>query len=162
MISHGLISGLLFACVGVMYNITHTRMVGDMSGMADRLPVTTGMFVVGAFAYMGLPLTSGFNGEVFIFLGTFNAGFPGAPIFTAVAMFGIVIVAGYLLFAMQRTLFGPFSLETDYDVSSAAGHDIVPLAVLVVLVIALGVAPEISFAMINDAISPVLAAGGGA
>ena len=183
MLSHGLISGLLFACVGVMYNITHTRMVDDMSGMADRMPVTTSMFVAGAFAYMGLPLTSGFLGEYFVFLGTFGADFPGAAWFTAISMFGIVIVAGYLLYAMQRTLFGSFSLETDYgadgvrtdggenadehseseadhDVHRAAAHDIVPLAILLALVIVLGVAPEIAFGMIRDAVSPMLAAGG--
>ena len=189
MISHGLISGLLFACVGVIYNTTHTRMVGDMSGMADRMPVTTSMFVAGAFAYMGLPLTSGFLGEYFVFLGTFGADFPGAPWFTAIAMFGIVIVAGYLLFAMQRTLFGSFGVETDHAgsgavtdggerthngrranggehehgdvISPAAAHDIAPLAILLALVIVLGIAPEISFAMIRDAVSPLLAAGGG-
>jgi NADH-quinone oxidoreductase subunit M len=178
MISHGLISGLLFACVGVIYNTTHTRMVGDMSGMADRMPVTTSMFVAGAFAYMGLPLTSGFLGEYFVFLGTFGADFPGAAWFTAIAMFGIVIVAGYLLYAMQRTLFGPFSVATDHagdavrtdggedadaeaehDIDRAA-HDIVPLGILLALVIVLGIAPEIAFDTIRDAVAPMLSTGG--
>jgi NADH-quinone oxidoreductase subunit M len=160
-----------------------------MSGMAARMPVTTSMFVAGAFAYMGLPLTSGFLGEYFVFLGTFGADFSGAAWFTAIAMFGIVIVAGYLLFAMQRTLFGSFGVETDHAgsgavtdggerthngrranggehehgdvISPAAAHDIAPLAILLALVIVLGIAPEISFAMIRDAVSPLLAAGGG-
>ena len=181
MLSHGLISGLLFACVGVIYNTTHTRMVGDMSGMAARMPVTTSMFVAGAFAYMGLPLTSGFLGEYFVFLGTFGAEFPGAAWFTAIAMFGIVIVAGYLLYAMQRTLFGPFDVatahadggavrtdggedadaEADHDIGRAAAHDVVPLAMLLALVIVLGVAPEISFGMIRDAVAPLLTGGAG-
>ncbi len=159
MISHGLISGLLFACVGVIYNTTHTRMVGDISGLAERMPVTTGLFVAGCFAYMGLPFMSGFFGEVFIFLGSFGA-FAGSTIFTGVAMFGIVIVAGYFLYAMQRTLFGEFSLETDYQAGRAAVHDIVPLVVLVAFVIVLGVAPEIVFDMITDAVRPLM--GGGA
>ncbi|PSP65774.1 oxidoreductase [Halobacteriales archaeon QH_8_64_26] len=181
MLSHGLISGLLFACVGVIYNTTHTRMVDDMSGMAARMPVTTSMFVAGAFAYMGLPLTSGFLGEYFVFLGTFHADFPGAAWFTAIAMFGIVIVAGYLLYAMQRTLFGPFGVATDHgdggavrtdggedadsgaehDIKRAAAHDVVPLAMLLALVIVLGVAPEISFGMIRDAVAPLLTGGAG-
>jgi len=102
MISHGLISGLMFMVVGVIYNATHTRMVGDMSGMADRMPWTVGIFVAGAFAYMGLPLMAGFAGEVLVFIGSFHSTvLPGAPVFTATAMFGIVIVAGYLLWAMQ-------------------------------------------------------------
>jgi NADH-quinone oxidoreductase subunit M len=152
MVSHGLISGLLFMTVGVIYNATHTRMVGDMSGLADRMPFTVGVFIAGAFAYMGLPLMSGFAAEVFVFLGSFDA-FAGAPLFTAAAMFGIVIVAGYLLFAMQRTLFGPYRLETDYEVGAAPLHDVVPLLVLVGFIILLGVFPELIFDMITDAVT---------
>jgi NADH-quinone oxidoreductase subunit M len=161
MISHGLISGLMFMCVGVIYNETHTRMVGDMSGMADRMPWTVGIFVAAAFGYMGLPLMSGFVGEVLIFIGTFHSSaIPLAPIVTAVAMFGIVVVAGYLLWALQRTLFGEFRLETDYEVGRAPVHDVAPLAVLLVLVILLGVNPELFYEMIQDATLPMLEGGG--
>ncbi len=55
MVSHGLISGLMFMAVGVIYNATHTRMVTDMSGMADRMPIAVGILIAGAFGYMGLP-----------------------------------------------------------------------------------------------------------
>ncbi|MEF8783953.1 MAG: NADH-quinone oxidoreductase subunit M [Haloarculaceae archaeon] len=160
MISHGLISGLMFMVVGVIYNATHTRMVGDMSGMADRMPWTVGIFVAGAFGYMGLPLMSGFAGEVLVFIGSFRSTvLPGAPVFTAVAMFGIVVVAGYLLWAMQRTLFGTYRLETDYEVGPAPFHEVAPLAVLLLLVILLGVNPDIAYGMIQDAIEPLLGGG---
>jgi NADH-quinone oxidoreductase subunit M len=163
MVAHGLISGLMFMSVGVVYNVTHTRMVEDMSGMADRMPVTAGIFVAGAFGYMGLPLMAGFAAELFIFVGSFDSQI--SPVFTAVAMFGIVIVAGYLLYAMQRTLFGPFRLETDYEVTPAALHDTLPLAALLLAIIALGVAPDLFFEMITDAVTPlterVLDVGGG-
>ena len=163
MVAHGLISGLMFMAVGVIYNTTHTRMVSDMSGMASKMPFTTAVFVAGAFGYMGLPLMAGFAGELFIFLGAFNAPTLGmaAPLFTSAAMFGIVIVAGYLLFAMQRTLFGPFELETDYEVGRASFHDVAPLVVLVLLVILLGVDPSIFYTMIQDAVSPLVPAAGG-
>ncbi|MFB6109006.1 MAG: NuoM family protein, partial [Haloplanus sp.] len=162
MVAHGLISGLMFMAVGVIYNETHTRMVSDMSGMADRMPLTTGIFVSGAFGYMGLPLMAGFAGEFFIFKGAFeSATLPYAPLFTAIAMFGIVVVAGYLLFAMQRTLFGAFSLKTDYDVGPAPLHATVPLGILLLCIIALGVAPNLFFRMIQDAIDPILHFGGG-
>ena len=152
MVAHGLISGLLFMTVGVFYNATHTRMVDDMSGLATRMPVTAAVFLAGAFAYMGLPLMAGFMGELFVFLGAFESTvLPAAPLFTAAAMFGIVIVAGYLLWAMQRSLFGPYRLETDYDLGRAPLHDIAPLVVLVALIIALGVAPDLFFEMIRDA-----------
>jgi NADH-quinone oxidoreductase subunit M len=157
MVSHGLISGLMFMVVGVIYNATHTRMVGDMSGLADRMPWTVGIFVAGAFGYMGLPLMSGFAGEVLVFIGSFHStAVTAAPLFTAAAMFGIVIVAGYLLWAMQRTLFGPFELETDYEVGRAPLHDIAPLVVLLGLVILLGVNPDFIYAAIQDAVSPLV------
>jgi NADH-quinone oxidoreductase subunit M len=157
MLSHGLISGLMFMAVGVIYNVTHTRMVSDMSGLADRMPVTVGIFVAGAFGYMGLPLMSGFAAEFFVFLGSFQSTvLPSAPVFTAAAMFGIVIVAGYLLLAMQKTLFGEYRLDTEYDAGRAAFHDVAPLFVLLALIIALGVFPEIFMDMIETAVDPVI------
>ncbi len=157
MISHGLISGLMFMVVGVLYNSTHTRMVGDMSGLADRMPVTVGIFVAAAFGYMGLPLMAGFAAEVLVFIGSFQSTvLSAAPLFTAAAMFGIVIVAGYLLWAMQRTLFGPFRLETDYEVGRAPLHEVAPPFVLLLLVILLGVHPDLIYGMIQDAVMPLL------
>ncbi len=162
MVSHGLISGLMFMAVGVIYNATHTRMVTDMSGMADKMPVAVGILIAGAFGYMGLPLMSGFAAEYFIFFGAFGSELLAyAPLFTALAMFGIVIVAGYLLFAMQRAVFGPYTLETDYEVGRAPLHDVAPMFVLLGLIIALGVAPELIFEMITDAVDPILTNGGG-
>jgi len=72
-------------------------------------------------------------------------------------MFGIVIVAGYLLWAMQRTLFGGFRVETDYEVTRAARHDVFPLLTLIVLIVALGTFPnDIFFDMIQNAVNPVI------
>ncbi|WP_135826744.1 complex I subunit 4 family protein [Halorussus ruber] len=160
MVAHGLISGLMFMSVGVIYNTTHTRMVSDMSGLASKMPITVAVFVAGAFGYMGLPLMAGFAAELFIFLGSFGA-FAGSVWFTAAAMFGIVVVAGYLLFAMQRTLFGDFEVETDYEVGPAAFHDVAPLVVLILLVILLGVDPSIFYDMIQNAVDPLVPATGG-
>ncbi|WP_254529012.1 complex I subunit 4 family protein [Natrinema gelatinilyticum] len=160
MISHGLISGLMFMAVGVIYNATHTRMVTDMSGLADRMPIAVGVLVAGAFGYMGLPLMSGFAAEYFIFFGAFGSDLLAySPLFTGLAMFGIVIVAGYLLFALQRTVFGPYRLETDYDVGRAPVHDVASMVVLLGLIIVLGVAPELIFDMITDAVDPILQGG---
>ena len=162
MVSHGLLSGLMFMVVGVIYSTTHTRMVGDLSGIADKMPVTAAVFVAGAFGYMGLPLMSGFVAELFVFLGAFEAEFAYAPVFTGLAMFGIVVVAGYLLLAMQRSLFGAYRVEGDHEAVPAAFHDVAPLVVLVLLVVVLGVAPDIVYAMIQDAVNPIVAAVGGA
>ena len=162
MVAHGLISGLMFMSVGVVYNVAHTRMVGDLSGIADRMPVTAAVFTAAAFGYMGLPLMAGFAGELYIFLGGMQSTvLPGAQLFTAVAMFGIVIVAGYLLFAMQRVLFGPFEAETDHDIVPAAVTDRVSIVVLLLLVILLGTMPDLLYGIIQDAVNPILAIGGG-
>jgi NADH-quinone oxidoreductase subunit M len=110
---------------------------------------------------MGLPLMAGFAGEFFIFKGAFESTtLPFAPVFTAAAMFGIVIVAGYLLLAMQRVLFGPFRFDGDYEVTPAALQDTAPLAVLLVVIVVLGVAPDLFFGMIQDAVNPILFGGG--
>ncbi|AGB15421.1 proton-translocating NADH-quinone oxidoreductase, chain M [Halovivax ruber XH-70] len=162
MVSHGLISGLMFMAVGVVYNATHTRMVTDMSGITAKMPVASWIFVAGAFGYMGLPLMSGFYAEFAIFYGAFGSELlSNAPLFTGVAMFGIVIVAGYLLYAMQRTFFGPFALETDYELDRAPLHDVAPMLVLLALIVVLGVAPDTIFGMITDATEPIVAAYGG-
>ena len=162
MVAHGLISGLMFMSVGVIYNVAHTRMVGDLSGIADRMPVTSAVFVAAAFGYMGLPLMAGFAGELFIFLGGMQSTIlPSAQLFTALAMFGIVIVAGYLLFAMQRVLFGPFRADTEHEIVPAAFHDAAAIVVLILLVILLGTAPDLLYGMIQDAVRPILSAGGG-
>ncbi|AOW80352.1 NADH-quinone oxidoreductase subunit M [Halodesulfurarchaeum formicicum] len=162
MVAHGLISGLMFMSVGVVYNVAHTRMVGDLSGIADRMPLTATVFTAAAFGYMGLPLMAGFAGELYIFLGGMQStALPYAPIFTALAMFGIVIVAGYLLFAMQRVLFGPFEADTDHEIVPAPVTDRIAIVALVLLVILLGTAPDLIYGMIQDAVQPILTIGGG-
>ncbi len=161
MVAHGLISGLMFMSVGVIYNTTHTRMVGDMSGIADRMPVTAAIFLAGAFGYMGLPSMAGFAGEFFIFKGAFaSTVYNGMPVLTATAMFGIVIVAGYLLFAMQQTLFGPFGFDGEDTINRAPIPEIVPPAILLSFVIILGVAPDLFFGIIQEAVIPILTGGG--
>ncbi|MFB6153093.1 MAG: NuoM family protein [Halodesulfurarchaeum sp.] len=162
MVAHGLISGLMFMSVGVIYNVAHTRMVGDLSGIADRMPVTAAVFTAAAFGYMGLPLMAGFAGELYIFLGGMQSTvLPNAQLFTAVAMFGIVIVAGYLLFAMQRVLFGPFRADTEYDIVPAAAHDQLSIVILILLIILLGTVPDLLYGVIQDAVHPILTLGGG-
>jgi NADH-quinone oxidoreductase subunit M len=74
-------------------------------------------------------------------------------------MFGIVIVAGYLLWAMQRSLFGPYRLDTDYELGPAPLSDVAPLLVLLGLVVLFGVAPDLVYTMIRDAVTPILTGG---
>ncbi len=154
MLSHGLISGLLFMLVGIIYRRTHTRDMDELSGLAGSMPSVAALFVVGAFAYLGLPLLSGFAAEVFVFIGAFDAAFTAAPLITALGMFGIVIVAGYLLWALQRTVFGPTTDQ--YDNTTASTADLVAGLVLIGLIVLLGTVPEVAFGMIEDATTPIV------
>ncbi len=159
MVAHGLVSGLMFMTVGVIYTATRTRMVGDMSGLADRMPMTIGIFVAAAFGYMGLPLLAGFAGEFNIFVGAFGSSvLPYAPLFTGIAMFGIVIVAGYFLYALQLTAFGPYELDAESGLGSPTLGETVPLAVLLLIVIGLGVAPWLFWGMIADSVQHIVPA----
>lgn len=156
MISHGLIAAALFMAVGIIYHVTQTRMVTDISGLVAKLPVLSWLFVAGAFAYLGLPGMSGFAGELFVFIGAFDAPLLDYSIpITAVAMFGIVIVAGYLLYAMQQALFGPFELPDASTIERPPRHDLLSLAVLIGLIILLGIVPDVIFNMIETASSPI-------
>ncbi|MFP4188623.1 MAG: NuoM family protein [Halobacteriales archaeon] len=171
MVSHGLISGLMFTVVGVVYHATGTREVDELSGIASRAPLVAGVFVAASFAYMGLPGMSGFPAELFVFLGSMSsATLPYAPVVVATAMFGIVLVAGYLLFAMQRVLFGEFRVgsseaATDGGVSvtDASATEAVPLLVLLAVILVLGLQPDLVYETIQtstDAVAEI--AGGGA
>ncbi|MDZ7688857.1 MAG: NADH-quinone oxidoreductase subunit M [Halobacteriales archaeon] len=174
MLSHGLISGLMFMVVGVVYHKTGTREVGELSGMIGRTPLVAGVFVASAFAYMGLPGMSGFPAELFVFIGSMSSEtLPYATLVVPVAMFGIVLVAGYLLFAMQRVLFGEFRVGKKrrataadggaHDVTDASLSEALPMLVLLAVIVALGLQPDIAYDMIETSTAGVveLVAGGG-
>jgi len=172
MLSHGLISGLMFMVVGVVYHKTHTRELSEMSGLIAALPVVSGVFVATAFAYMGLPGMSGFAAEVFVFIGSMaTETIPYATLLVPAAMFGIVLVAGYLLFAMQKTLFGEFGVGPNVSVAATDGGETelpgitlveaIPLFVLLAAVVALGVQPEIAYDMIEASTQGIVELVGG-
>lgn len=151
MVSHGLITGLLFVMVGLVYDRTHTRQIGDMSGLARRMPVIATVFVVAGFAALGLPSLSGFVAELLVFLGTFGRFVP----MTALGIFGVVLSAGYLLWMLQRVLFGP-AME-HWDELTDAGHwwERVPMAAMVAAIFFIGLWPSYFVNMISKAVEPI-------
>ena len=142
MFTHGTIAGLMFLVVGLMYEKAHTRYIPDLGGLATRMPVIAAVFLLTGLASLGLPGTSGFVSEILVFLGAF----PVYSWLTGAAAFGIVITAGYILWMIQRTLFGPAKERFD-SIRDATVLEMVPLLVLVVAVIAVGIYP----AFISDA-----------
>jgi NADH-quinone oxidoreductase subunit M len=153
MVSHGLITGLLFVMVGLVYERTHTRQIADMSGLARRMPIIATVFVVAGFASLGLPSLSGFVAELLVFLGTFERFVP----MTALGIFGIVLSAGYALWMLQRVLFGP-ALER-WDNLPDANHwwEHVPMAALLAAIFFIGLWPAFLVDMISRAVEPITA-----
>ena len=103
MFTHGTITALLFVMVGLIYDRTHTRQISDLVGLAHNMPIAATVFVIAGLASLGLPTMSGFVAELLVFLGSFESF--EAP--TIIAVFGILLSAGYILWTVQRVFFGP-------------------------------------------------------
>ncbi len=115
MVSHGLVTGLLFAMVGLVYEKTHNRDIYALGGLARQMPIITVLFSIAGLASLGLPGTSGFIAEFLVFLGSFNSTLvPGIQIYTAIGALGIVITAGYILYMLQKVFYGPPQEKYDH------------------------------------------------
>jgi NADH-quinone oxidoreductase subunit M len=138
MLSHGVVSGALFLCVGVVYDRMHTREIAAYGGLVNRMPIYAACFMVFTLANVGLPGTSGFVGEFLTMLGAFLHN-SWIAIFAAT---GVILSAAYALFLYRRIIFGALvkpSLQTIQDLTA---REIAILAPLVVITIALGVYPK--------------------
>ncbi len=150
--THGAITGLLFLGVGLIYDRVHTRYIPDLGGLAHRMPLVAVAFIIAGLASLGLPGLSGFVSEILVFLGAFKA----YPLLTALGAFGIVITAGYILWMMERALFGPQRSRFSH-VKDAGLIDAAPLAILVISVIVIGVYPAFLTDVFKAGIEPILA-----
>ncbi len=137
MLSHGLVSGALFLCVGVVYDRLHTREIAAYGGLVNRMPKYAVVFMVFTMANVGLPGTSGFVGEFLVLLGTFKAN-------SWVAFFattGVILSAAYALWLYRRVMFGALEKENLKDMLDLSGREKLILYPLLVLVILFGVYP---------------------
>ena len=152
MFTHGTITGLMFLMVGLVYDRAHTRYIPDLGGLARSMPLVAAGFLIAGFASLGLPGTSGFAAEILVFLGTFPVwGWP-----TALAVFGVVITAGYILWMVQRTMFGPRP-ERWSGLPDASRADLVPMALLIVPIILFGVYPALISDVFTLGVEPIAA-----
>jgi NADH-quinone oxidoreductase subunit M len=141
MLSHGIVSGALFLCVGVVYDRMHTREIAAYGGLVERMPVYAACFMVFTLANMGLPGTSGFVGEFLTMLGTFRVN-TGVVIFAAT---GMILSAAYMLYLYGRIIFGALVKPALKTIQDLSGREIAILAPLVAFTIILGVYPKIVF-----------------
>lgn len=143
MISHGITSAAMFFLVGVIYDRVHHREIPRLGGLATRMPIYTGLSILGFFAAMGLPGLCGFIGEIYVLLGTWQAqvlGPVGAKVLTVIAAVSVVLTAGYILWSIQRVFLGAARPEYD-NVPEISRREILVMAPLGVLAIALGILP---------------------
>jgi NADH-quinone oxidoreductase subunit M len=132
MISHGIVSGALFLCVGVVYDRMHTREIAAYGGLVNRMPLYALVFMVFTMANVGLPGTSGFVGEFMTLLGTFKTSLPTAVLATT----GVILSAAYALWLYRKVVFGALvkpSLSSIKDLTFREGLTLVPLVILTIL-----------------------------
>ena len=137
MISHGLISGALFLCVGVMYDRLHSRRIADYGGVVNTMPKFAALMVFFALANAGLPGTSGFVGEFLVILGSFQASFWLAFLAATTLVFG----AAYTLWMVKRVVFGDVANDGVASLRDIGSREYFMLAVLALAVLLLGVWP---------------------
>lgn len=137
MISHGVVTGALFLCVGMLYDRTHSRQIADYGGAATVLPIYAAFFMVFTLAAIGLPGTSGFVGEFLVLIG----GFTAWKLMGVLAATGIIIGAAYMLWLYQKVFFMDVNpkIEGHKDINI---REIMTLLPLIVLVIWIGVYPN--------------------
>lgn len=149
--THGTITGLLFLGVGLVYDKAHTRYIPDLGGLAGRMPIVAGAILLAGLASLGLPGLSGFVSELLVFLGAFRAyDWP-----TALAVIGIVLAAGYILWMMERAFFGPRRERFDH-VTDASLVEAIPLAVMVVTIVGIGLYPSLLTDVFEIGLAPML------
>ena len=153
MISHGLISGALFLCVGVMYDRLHSREISAYGGVANTMPIFAAFVVLFALANAGLPGTSGFVGEFFVILGSFHASFWLA--FTAATI--LVFGAAYTLWMVKRVVFGEVGNDGVAALKDLDRREFLVLGVLAVSVLLLGVWPDPLVEAMDETLRQLLA-----
>jgi NADH-quinone oxidoreductase subunit M len=141
MLSHGIVSGALFLCVGVVYDRMHTRLIADYGGLVNRMPVYAACFMVFTLANVGLPGTSGFVGEFLTLLAAFRFNTWLAIIGTT----GVILSAAYALWLYRRVIFGNLEKANLQSILDLTAREKIILIPMVVLTIVLGVYPKLVF-----------------
>lgn len=152
MLAHGLITGMLFVMVGLMYERTHTREIAQLGGLARQMPLIATGLVFAGMASLGLPALAGFVAEVTVFLGTFQR----YEVAVLAALFGVVLSAGYILWLLQRVVFGPVRHEWDSLTDQRHWWEHAVTASLAASIILLGVYPALLMEVMEPAISAIV------
>lgn len=150
MVSHGLMTALFFAVIGMVYDRTHTRMVGEMGGLMKVMPFISTVFFIVGLCSLGLPGFSGFVAEMTVFMGSWENADAFHRIATIAAAMSIVVTAVYILRATGQTMMGPIKNESHLQLKDAAWNEKLAAIILVAGILAIGIAPG----WLNDLLRP--------
>ncbi len=137
MVSHGLVSGAMFLCVGVLYDRVHSRQIADYGGVANTMPMFAAFMVLFAMANAGLPGTSGFVGEFMVIIASFKANFW----FAFVAATTLILGAAYTLWMIKRVVYGEVANNHVAELKDLNGREFAVLGILAVAVLLVGLWP---------------------
>jgi NADH-quinone oxidoreductase subunit M len=137
MLNHGLSTGALFLCVGILYERTHTRLIADHGGAAARMPVFAGLFLVAMLSSAGLPGLNGFVGEFLCFFGVFAAN----RVLAVLGLSTVILSAGYLLWLYRRVMHGPLKDPAGAELRDVGGRELAVLVPVVALMFFMGLFP---------------------
>jgi NADH-quinone oxidoreductase subunit M len=152
MFTHGLITGLLFVMVGLVYDRAHTRQIGELSGLAHQMPMIAVVMIIAGLASLGLPSMAGFVSEALIFLGTF--GKYGA--LTVMAVIGILLTAGYILWMVQRVFLGERLARWDGLGDATAWWERSAMVAMVGVIFLIGIYPSVLADVIETGVQPIV------
>jgi NADH-quinone oxidoreductase subunit M len=156
MFSHGVITGLLFAMAGLVMHNVEERDLRKLGGLARQIPIMTVVFSVAGLASLGLPTTSGFAAEFLVFVGSFSStAVAGIQVYTILAVLGVVITAGYILWMLQQAFYGPV-LEQYNGVADADNIERVYMFIFVAVIMLVGIYPAILTDVIKLGIMPII------
>ena len=155
MLSHGLMTALFFALIGMIYGRTHTRDVRELSGLMKIMPFLAVCYVIAGLANLGLPGLSGFIAEMTIFTGSFQHPDTFHRVWTVIACSSIVITAVYILRLVGKILYGTCTNKHHLTLSDATWDERTAVIILIACVAALGMAPWWISGMIGDSVLPI-------
>ena len=156
MLSHGLMTALFFALIGMIYGRTHTRDVRELNGLMKIMPFLSVCYVIAGLANLGLPGLSGFVAEMTIFTGSFQHADTFHRVWTIIATASIVITAVYILRLVGKILYGTCTNKHHLELTDATWDERTAVIVLIVCVAALGMAPWWISNMIGDSVLPII------
>lgn len=142
MVNHGLSTGMLFLCVGVMYERRHTREISEYGGITKVMPRFAVMFAIAMFASVGLPGLNGFVGEYLTLLGAFQSPVLHSWSYAIISASGVIFAAVYLLWMFQRVMFGPITNSENLSLRDLNRSEYWQLVPLVIFIVWIGVAPR--------------------